>query len=270
MQGFETLSNAYLPMRDMNTTIAEEARHSQHILPRITAGAKFDSVAINVPRHLLHLLRQAQDMGAVIIQQRLEIRPDQANADRERSLTSVLQAAEAVIKDREARNEVQSSRVDVFVNAMGLTAGRICADENMYPIKGQTVLVKGEAKAIRTRQGKRANGEKYIAYCIPRPGSGTTILGGSKEEGNRNGDVDGSITKCILSDCRILAPELMTGKNREFEVVSAQVGLRPARRGGARLEGEIVGGRPVVHAYGHSGAGSVHSLLVLAVIVSCN
>lgn len=67
-------------------------------------------------------------------------------------------------------------RVDVFVNATGLGARELVGDRRMFPTRGQTVLVRGEAAAARTRVGKG-----YITYCIPRPGSGMTILGGTKE-----------------------------------------------------------------------------------------
>lgn len=62
-------------------------------------------------------------------------------------------------------------------------------------------------------------------------------------------------TKSILQGCKVLAPELLS-EDGEFEVLSVQCGLRPAREGGPRVEGEIVDGRwKVVHSYGHAGAG---------------
>ncbi len=62
-------------------------------------------------------------------------------------------------------------------------------------------------------------------------------------------------TKSILHGCKVLAPELLS-KDGGFEVLSVQCGLRPAREGGPRVEGEIVDGRwKVVHSYGHAGAG---------------
>lgn len=59
----------------------------------------------------------------------------------------------------------------------------------------------------------------------------------------------------ILEGCKGLAPELLR-ENGEFEVLSSQVGLRPSRKGGPRVEVEVLeGGEVVVHSYGHSGAG---------------
>ena len=55
-------------------------------------------------------------------------------------------------------------------------------DEDVYPVRGQTVLVKGEAQAVRTRLGGKEGGTG-VAYVIPRAGSGTTVLGGTREMG---------------------------------------------------------------------------------------
>lgn len=83
--------------------------------------------------------------------------------------------------------------------------------------------------------------------------------------GVRDTTPDAETTDKILRACKALAPELLDEKG-EFEVVSVQVGLRPARKGGPRVEvEEVVGGKSgregdgkrwtVVHCYGHGGAG---------------
>lgn len=62
-------------------------------------------------------------------------------------------------------------------------------------------------------------------------------------------------TRKILQGCTDLAPELL-GPDGKFEVLGIQVGLRPSREGGPRLETEFVDDKyTVVHSYGHSGAG---------------
>lgn len=147
------------------------------------------------------------------------------------------------------------TNADIFINATGLAAGKICNDDKVLPIKGQTVLVKGEAVATRTRVG-----ENYIAYCIPRPGTGTSILGGTKEVGVWDTTVDPKITQIILSRLHDLAPELRTLGDGGFEVISVQCGLRPGREGGARVEMEEVEGNCVVHSYGHGAAGFQNSI----------
>jgi D-amino-acid oxidase len=45
-------------------------------------------------------------------------------------------------------------------------------------------------------------------------------------------------------------------ENNGFDVVSVNVGFRPGRKGGARVEkGETTDGVMVLHNYGHSGGG---------------
>ena len=95
----------------------------------------------------------------------------------EQDLGGTLRAAAELLKGGEREEGNTGVEVDVWINATGLSAKWVCGDESMYPIKGQTVLVKGEAKGARTW----VDGGRYV---IPRPGSGTTILGGTREVGN--------------------------------------------------------------------------------------
>ena len=67
--------------------------------------------------------------------------------------------------------------------------------------------------------------------------------------------MDEDVTEAILEGGKVLAPELLDEKG-DFEVLSAQCGLRPGREGGARVAKEVVERRfKVVHSYGHAGAG---------------
>jgi glycine/D-amino acid oxidase-like deaminating enzyme len=100
-----------------------------------------------------------------------------------------------------------------------------------------------------------------IGYVIPRPGSGTTIIGGSKEVGNWNEHEDKELTTRIIKRAKGLIPELLDPSG-EFEVLSVQAGRRPGRKGGPRVEldTETISGVKVVHAYGHAGAGYQNSI----------
>lgn len=95
----------------------------------------------------------------------------------EQGLGGTLRAATELLRGGEGAEGNVGVEVDVWINATGLSAKWVCGDESMYPIKGQTVLVKGEAKGARTWVDADV-------YVIPRPGSGTTILGGTREVGN--------------------------------------------------------------------------------------
>lgn len=99
---------------------------------------------------------------------------------------------------------------------------------------------------------------------IPRPGSKTTILGGCKQADNHDLGVDTKLSARIMSRIKEnhLADELL-GPDGEFKVLSVQVGFRPARKGGPRVEIDPhgkVGGIRIIHAYGHSGAGYQNSV----------
>jgi len=204
----------------------------------ITSGVSFTTITVNVPRHLSYLLSQFRSTGGSILRASLPSTGGLANA---------LDFAEQVVRKH------KSGDIHAFVNATGLGARGLVPDEQMYPTRGQTILVKGEAEKVSTFEGIDS-----IRYVIPRKGSGTSVLGGTKQAGNWDTEVDHETTRQILEGCKPLAPELLT--DGEFEVLKVQVGLRPSRGGGARVESEIVGAKLVVHAYGHAGAGCVHFL----------
>lgn len=225
--------------------------------PGVAVAACFTTIAVNVPEYLSFLLRHVRNHANAKI-----IRHVLPAGDRfEASIDSAYQLA------RSAWHGVDSlPEMTAVVNASGLGARRLCKDNTMYPVRGQTVLVRGEAKYIRTRHGADKAGKDCISYVIPRPGSGTTVLGGVNEPGKWSEEPDEETVQAILQRCRALAPELLTARDgQDFDVLSVQVGLRPAREGGCRVEGEVFhindSSTPVtvVHAYGHGGAGFQNS-----------
>ncbi|KAI9864107.1 MAG: hypothetical protein M1813_003424 [Trichoglossum hirsutum] len=199
-------------------------------------GVTYSSFCINPPTYLSYLMRQIETSGGSV--RRLTV-PARGG----------LSTALAAVAD-----EVGVESPYAIVNATGLGAIAL-GDENMFPTKGQTVLVRNESPVARIRVG-----DGYVTYTIPRPGGGGTILGGSNQVDNWDPQVDPELSKEITGRCRELAPDLLNS-NGEFEVVSEQVGFRPSRSGGPRVELERVlsVGREkpfvIVHCYGHSGAG---------------
>lgn len=111
------------------------------------------------------------------------------------------------------------------------------------------------------------------AYIIPRPGpDGFVVLGGTYLKDDYSPLPDLQVSERILRDCYKLEPKLAgsSGKSwKDIEVVSHNVGHRPAREGGARLELQErrhlrtsplltkSGGQDgaVIHAYGFGSAG---------------
>ncbi|CAK4032415.1 D-amino-acid oxidase [Lecanosticta acicola] len=239
VKNFKQLSLLRDPILSIN-------RDSPPHAPRIRWGATSRACSVNVPRYLVYLQERARASGAILFQSRLP-----TDGGLEKALTT----AEGISKI------LGRGGVDVFVNATGLGARAICGDEGMVPIRGQTVLVKGEASATRTRyHGGGEISRGMSSYVIPRPGSGTTILGGTKERGEWSGETDAEVIGSILERCSWMAPELLTGEDGGFEVVSAQAGLRPGREGGPRVEREVVGDWKVVHSYGNAGGGYQNSV----------
>ncbi len=152
----------------------------------------------------------------------------------------------------------------LVVNATGVGAGDLAdvRDSNVYPIRGQTVLVKVpsfKAPSMGARcvmkLGSPAN------YVIPRARSGEVILGGSFDIRQSSTTPDRELAETIMRECAKLVPEIVPpGKTwRDIPVISHNVGLRPAREGGVRVELEVLknDAKPltVVHSYGIGPAG---------------
>lgn len=156
----------------------------------------------------------------------------------------------------------------------------------MYPVRGQTILVRAPYihEFVGDKEGNfgfqltmrgfvayasselKSNGT--IAYIIPRPGQeGTVLLGGTFQPNNWDTSYDDETAQAIFAGCAALLPELLD--QEKTQILSHNVGLRPAREGGPRVEIEwmqfpLVGNlvsRPdkkvtqkrtvkVVHAYG--------------------
>jgi D-amino-acid oxidase len=136
----------------------------------------------------------------------------------------------------------------VVVNATGLAAGALAADPDVYPARGQIVLVTNPGLRTSVRDEENPAGLTYI-----HPRSRDVVLGGTFERGATDCTPSPSIGREIIARCSVLVPEL-----RDARILDQLVGLRPAREGGVRLARDPVdlpGGVPLIHDYGHGGAG---------------
>ena len=139
------------------------------------------------------------------------------------------------------------SGYDLIINCSGLSAGRLDIRETgMYPIRGQTV---------RVWAPKHKDSSTYLVkpgvfrYAIPR-GDGYVILGGTLGVGEFDTVPREEQGKMIVKEC------VETWKTLEgLQVVDNLCGLRPARKGGLRLEMEKRNGVPIIHNYGHGTSG---------------
>jgi len=138
-----------------------------------------------------------------------------------------------------------TSTHDVVINCTGLGSTRaVAVDSDLYPVRGQMVLVRAPWIKQWTTQ---YSPNSYIGIY---PRGSEIALGGTKESGSWNVEVDPDTSQKILAQCRELIPSL-TGA----EVVGSWTGLRPCRKE-VRLEAcETTGGKTVIHCYGHGGFG---------------
>ncbi|KAK8214550.1 hypothetical protein IWZ01DRAFT_500156 [Phyllosticta capitalensis] len=203
------------------------------------AGVKYDSISIDTTVYLHHLVDRITELKGRIVKAELPTAGGIAGA---------LAAATRLLPVYSINTPISA-----FVNSSGILAKDLVPDPAVHPIRGQTVLVRGVATQLRAIiRGKG------VTYVIPRAASNSTILGGTKQVGDWNQNPDDTTTKWILESCRDVAPELLNEKG-EFDVLSVNVGFRPGRTGGPRLEVEDIqteaGKFVVCHEYGHAGAG---------------
>lgn len=128
---------------------------------------------------------------------------------------------------------------DILINSTGSGAKYLedVQDTNMYTLRGQTVLV----RAPHVKRQYYREGPGYDTYIIPR-GDGTVICGGTMDPNNHDLNADPAITKDILRRCYELHPEITHNRGPDaFDIVSVNVGFRPSRTGGIRLEKEARG-----------------------------
>ncbi|KAH8898748.1 putative D-amino acid oxidase [Thozetella sp. PMI_491] len=159
----------------------------------------------------------------------------------------------AITDIREIFREVPSQ---AYFNCTGLGSYSLVGveDKNLYPTRGQVMLVETPKKPLTQmyfRSPRRVDSD--TTYVFPRHPTGGVILGGCRVENDWNCEVDLEFAEDIKRRCCRLAPEL--GQPEDLKVIQHTVGLRPSRKGGPRLEAEIIDGQLVIHNYGASGAG---------------
>jgi D-amino-acid oxidase len=122
------------------------------------AGINLTTFAINPNIYLPYLQSQLLKLGTTFIRRRL------SHIREALSLTNVIPSA--------------------LVNATGLLSSELggVEDKNVYPTRGQTILVRNACSKIYARSSVTNDGEG--TYVIPRPFGGGTILGGSRQPNN--------------------------------------------------------------------------------------
>lgn len=138
---------------------------------------------------------------------------------------------------------------DLVVNCTGLGAATLVGDTTMFPIRGQLAVVVNPG--IHDAVADESDPDR-IAYVYPR--SREVLLGGSRDAGRTDAEPDPTLTERIVADTSRLDPRVAG-----LDVGEVRVGFRPGRPT-VRVEREqLPDGRPVVHDYGHGGAGYILS-----------
>jgi D-amino-acid oxidase len=132
----------------------------------------------------------------------------------------------------------------VVVNCAGLGARRMAGDDSLSPVRGQIVYV-GQPGLTEWLIAEDAAGE--VTYVVPRKHD--VVVGGTSQPDDWNLSADPATAERMLARAVALIPRLA-----KAEVIGHRVGLRPARPS-IRCEATDLGGRRVVHCYGHGGAG---------------
>ncbi|KAL8939284.1 MAG: hypothetical protein Q9211_002809 [Gyalolechia sp. 1 TL-2023] len=165
-------------------------------------GNAFTSVCINTAIYLPWLVSQCLQKGVVFKRANLRHISDAANLH-------------------------HSGRgADAVVNCTGLAALKLggVEDQNMMPIRGQTVLVRNEANVMCSSSGTD-DGEEEVCYLMQRAVGGGTLLGGSYQRGNWDSQLDPSLAVRIMKRAVELCPALTGGKGIEhLDIIRHGVG----------------------------------------------
>ena len=195
---------------------AVRAARADELPPGYPAGLRFAVPLVEMPRYLPHLLADVVRGGADVVERRV------------RGLDALLDL-----------------RPDVVVNAAGIAAAALVGDATVYPVRGQIVRVANPGLTLSVRDEHHPGGRAYV-----HPRSQDCILGGTLEQGRWDTDPDPDETAAILRRCADIVPALA-----DAQVIESVAGLRPGRRT-VRLDVDhTLLPVPVVHDYGHGGAG---------------
>lgn len=204
----------------------------KHELPQtgdIVRGWTFDSVTISTTIYLNYLLQKIFRLGGTL--RRKEVK-----------------------HINEAYNLHHSGeKADLVVNATGLLARFLggVEDKDVFPIRGQILWIRNSAtKQINVSVEGYANESLYI---FPRK-EGGCIVGGTFVVNDWGAVPDPELSKRMIERAKKYLPELTDpklGNDAEIDVYRHNVGLRPARKNGPRIERE----GSVIHNYGIGPAG---------------
>jgi D-amino-acid oxidase len=209
-------------------------------MPKQIIRAYFrETIVLNAPKYLHYVFNRAKSLGAETM-----------------AVDITCSAMQNVLSFCEAQYQgmYPARKAFAYVNATGIGALKLVPDPAVHPIRGVTVLLEGQASRVTSVQW-RASSKATVTYILPRPGTNSAVIGGTKQVGDWTAEPYPGEVETILHTALRFAPELIAKHGGEFKVLKVQVGLRPGREGGPRVELEQVGERLVCHAYGNGSCG---------------
>ncbi|KAJ3499180.1 hypothetical protein NLG97_g527 [Lecanicillium saksenae] len=157
------------------------------------------------------------------------------------------QVAKMELRALEEVTTLSTLDTSTIINCSGIGFG----DPAVFPTRGQTVLVAEDCPATITRQ----NSNGTWTFCVPRPCSGGTIIGGTKQPDDWSLDADPAVREQLLNAFSKTYTKIFAD-GKKPHVLRDIVGRRPTRKGGMRLEKQaLTTGHRVIHAYGLGGRG---------------
>lgn len=204
--------------------------------PGTVYGREFDGVVISVPVYLHFLVQQCLELGIAI------------------------KRIPALKHIDQARDMHQSGkRAHLVVNCAGLLATKIegfSDPKRNFPVRGQVIHVRNTLSQVVCVLGFKGLPNEML-YMFPRK-EGGAILGGSFYADSWDGTEDQGTTQRIIQRALQFAPELVNPSfqnNPSFiDIVRVNVGLRPYRDGGVRIEFDPEK-KWLIHNYGAGGGG---------------
>lgn len=149
-----------------------------------------------------------------------------------------------VLFERRRVSALSHDGADVLVNCTGLAARDLAGDREVYPVRGQVVLIAQPDPPITEWLLDDA---EPMTYVVPR--LATVVVGGTADAHD-----DDPVPRTDIADAMLARAVRLVPALAGCRVLEHRVGLRPARPA-VRLERVDSPAGPVIHCYGHGGAG---------------